>query len=438
VNVKRGSRFFLIVIVFAMFTVLPVMGGGGGEAGETVELTFWSMWNEGEPSSAVFREWIRDYEKARPGTKVKVVFNGRENQTKLRTALAGGTKVDLMDQDALQVAGGLMVDGMGYALNDLIADAKALDDQTPFADIFVPGTLEQNVGEDGNIYLIPYILITVAFWHDNRTFDNAGVSDPETWQDLMQVCEKIEKSGIAAVAADGQADQYLEMYFYHLTQRFEGSGFLLGAVEDRSGEAWVHPSFMKSLDRCAEIRDKYFIEGWEGFVWPAGQMELAVGNAGMELCGSWLPNELKASADPEFEWGGFAFPSVSGGKGKRTDMEAYLLSWLVLKDAPHPEDAFHFINFCMMKENQVKMVNESLNASARKGLAWPDVIKDGEQMFAKATATFEGLDWMQSTYSEYFTTIFRPTLREFWLRQITPEKFISEMKAQTKKYWETR
>jgi raffinose/stachyose/melibiose transport system substrate-binding protein len=274
------------------------------------------MWNDGEPSAAVFKQWIQEYEKLVPGTKVKAVFNGRENQTKLRTALAGGTKVDLMDQDALQVAGGLMGEGMGYRLNDLIKGAKSLDDKVPFADIFVPGTLEQNKAPDGSIYLVPYILITVAFWYDNRIFEKAGVSDPATWQDFMRVCEKIKQSGVTAVAADGQADQYLEMYFYHLAQRFEGSGFLLKAAEDKTGAAWGHPSIKKSLDMCAEVRDKYFIEGWEGFVWPAGQMELAVGNAAMELCGSWLPNELKTATDPDFDWGGFAFPAVSGGKGK--------------------------------------------------------------------------------------------------------------------------
>lgn len=433
-SVKRSS-FFLVLLLFVLFAATPAIARGGGEAGEAVELTFWSMWNEGEPSATVFRQWIRDYEKARPGAKVKVVFNGRENQTKLRTALAGGTKVDLMDQDALQVAGGLMVDNMGYRLNEMIAEAKALDDGTPFADIFVPGTLEQNMADDGSIYLVPYILITVAFWYDNRIFDEAGVSDPQTWQDFMGVCEKIEQTGVTSVAADGGADQYLEMYFYHLTQRFEGSGFLQAAAEDKTGAAWDHPSFAKALDRCAEVRDKYFIEGWEGFVWPAGQMELAVGNAAMELCGSWLPNELKTATDPDFDWGGFAFPTVPGGKGKITDMEAYLLSWMVMKDSAHPEDAFHFINFCMNKDNQTQMVNESLNASARKGLAWPDVIKDGEQMFAKATSTFEGLDWIQSKHTEYFTTIFRPTLREFWHRQIPADEFISKMKEKTVQHW---
>jgi raffinose/stachyose/melibiose transport system substrate-binding protein len=331
-----------------------------------------------------------------------------------------------------------MGEGMGYRLNDLIKGAKSLDDKVPFADIFVPGTLEQNKAPDGSIYLVPYILITVAFWYDNRIFEKAGVSDPATWQDFMRVCEKIKQSGVTAVAADGQADQYLEMYFYHLAQRFEGSGFLLKAAEDKTGAAWGHPSIKKSLDMCAEVRDKYFIEGWEGFVWPAGQMELAVGNAAMELCGSWLPNELKTATDPDFDWGGFAFPAVSGGKGKKTDMEAYLLSWMIMKNAPHPKEAFHFINFCMNKKNQIQMVNESLNASARKGLAWPDVIKDGEQMFAKATSTFEGLDWIQSKHAEYFTTIFRPTLRQFWHRQTTADGFISKMKQQTIQFWKNR
>ncbi len=423
----------LVVIfatVLAAFPALTPMA----EAEEEVEIVFWSMWNEGEPQAEVYKKWIATYEELNPDIKVKIVFNGRENQTKLRTALAGGTVVDLMDQDALQVAGGLMVDGAGYAVDDWL-DEPAYGEDTPFRDIFVPGTLVQNVADDGHTYLIPYTLITVAFWYDKRNFEDAGVEKPpETWEEFLEVCAQLEEYGLPPIAEDGQADQYNEFWFYHLVERLEGSGFLLAATEDPSGEAWEHPSFMKTLEMIDEAR-QYFIEGWDGFVWPAGQMELAMGTAGMELCGSWLPNELKVSVDPEFDWGGFAFPSVEGGKGARTDMEAYLLSWMILKDAPHAREAFDFIKFCMTEENQMMVVGETLNASARAGVPWPDVIKDGEAMFAEATATFEGLDWMQSKHAEYFTTIFRPTYRQVFLGQITPEEFITQMKEQTAAYW---
>ena len=39
-------------------------------------------------------------------------------------------------------------------------------------------------------------------------------------------------------------------------------------------------------------------------VWPAGQnTELALGTAAMYLNGSWLPNEVKDMAGPDFHWG---------------------------------------------------------------------------------------------------------------------------------------
>ena len=48
------------------------------------------------------------------------------------------TKVDLMDQDADQVAGGMVAAGLGLDLGPLL-DSTALDEDIPLKDVFVPG-----------------------------------------------------------------------------------------------------------------------------------------------------------------------------------------------------------------------------------------------------------------------------------------------------------
>ena len=130
-------KLFLFVFVIAAL-VLSACGGAATPApeepvaeepvaeepaeGEPVTLVFWSMWNEPEAQALVIQKWIDEFEAQNPNIKIEAVWNGRENQTKARTALAGGTVIDLVDQDADQIAGGMMSEGIGYPLDEFLND----------------------------------------------------------------------------------------------------------------------------------------------------------------------------------------------------------------------------------------------------------------------------------------------------------------------------
>ena len=61
-------------------------------------------------------------------------------------------------------------------------------------------------------------------------------------------------------------------------------------------------------------------------VYPAGQnQEFAPGDAAIVICGSWLPNEAKASVAEDLEWGYFNYPSV------RTEQMTIQLTTLLIR-----------------------------------------------------------------------------------------------------------
>jgi raffinose/stachyose/melibiose transport system substrate-binding protein len=186
-------------------------------AGEPVELIFWSMWNEGENQALALQEIFDKFEAANPNITIKTTWNGRQNQTTLRTALAGGTKVDLMDQDADQVAGGMVAAGMGYDLAELL-DSTALDEEVPLRDVFVPGVLNM-FDLDGKTYLLPYIYNTGQIFYSKAAFEEAGVSDVKTWDDLLAACDKLTAAGYAPLAIEGSEPGYNAMYFTYLLAR---------------------------------------------------------------------------------------------------------------------------------------------------------------------------------------------------------------------------
>ena len=133
-------------------------------AADPVKLVFWSMWNETEPQAKALQALMADYSQAHPDVTFQAVWNGRQNQTKIRSALAAGTAIDFVDQDADQIAGGLMKEGLAHPIDAALGTPIA-GEAKPFRDIFLPGTLDL-LADGQTHYLIPYVYNTVNFWYN--------------------------------------------------------------------------------------------------------------------------------------------------------------------------------------------------------------------------------------------------------------------------------
>jgi raffinose/stachyose/melibiose transport system substrate-binding protein len=437
---------FLIVLVFIFSLVMtscqtPVektaAPEGGQDAGgkEKIVLEYWSMWNEPEPQAKAIAAWISAFEAKNPNITINATWNGRENQTKIRSALAGGTKIDFMDQDADQIVAGLIAQNMGYSLNEFLKQ-DALDMDGTVADTFASGTLDLHKSGD-DYYLFPYIYNTWQFWTNRDILEKAGVTeDPQTWDEFLTMAQQIQDAGYVALTAEGLEFSYNAPYFVYIVERLKGPGFLLDAARDKTGEKWNDPAFLQAAGMIRELWDKnYFPEEAIGYIWPAAQQTLAFGDAAMELCGSWLPTELRDTAGEDFNWGGLRFPAIKGGKGDISDITAWLLAFMIMKDSKNPEAVFDFLKFTMTQENAQLMANEALVGVTRKDVAWPDTLKDGEQAAANANVTLLPVDGIQAFYPEYQETVFTPAYNAFFALELSPEEFIAKMVKDTQSYW---
>lgn len=426
---KRSMLFMLFVIA-----TLGLMSVGSAVAQEDITLVYWSMWNETEGQALVIQDWIAAFEEAHPHITIEAVWNGRQNQTLVRTALGGGTVIDLVDQDADQIAGGLMREGMGLPLNDYL-EMPALDEDVPLKDVFLPGTLDL-FALDGEIYLLPYIYNTVQFWYNKGIFEEVGVEVPQTWDEFLAVNDALKDAGYVPIAAEGNEPFYATFYITNMVARIKGPGFLLQTAADPTGEMWRDPVYLQTSQMLRELWDRGDIpEVTLGYVWPQGQNTLAFGESTMELVGSWLPIELANMVDEDFQWGGFNFPAVEGGEGSIHDVNALLLSFMILKDTEHPDEAFEFLRFIMTKENQQKMADESLVGVTRIGVPWSEVIADAEAAAANAETLYGDVDGIYGQYAEYLNTVLGVNYLDLWQGEITPEEFVERMATQSAEYW---
>ncbi len=426
----KKSVLLSLVAGLALF----LLSVGLVSAQEPVTLVYWSMWNETEGQALVLQDAIAKYQEQHPNVTINAVWNGRQNQTLARTAISGGTTIDIVDQDEDQIAGGLVRDGAALDLTSYLQQPAA-DHDGALADVFLPGTLDM-FSVDGKVYLLPYIYNTVQFWYDKRVFKDAGVDVPQTWADLLASCTKLNDAGYAPIAAEGNEPGYMQFYLTEIIEREKGAGWLRQAAADPTGEMWRDPVVLDAAQKIRQLWDTGCIPAETvGYVWPQGQQTLAFGQAGMELVGSWLPVELQNSTDPDFQWGAFSFPAIEGGAGKTTDVYALLLSFMINKDTANPDVAFDFLRFVMSDEIQQEFTDQSLVGVTNKYITWNSIIGDAQTAASSATTTYGDVDNVYALYTEFLTTVIWPNLQDLWHGTTTPDQFVDAMATQSKDYW---
>jgi raffinose/stachyose/melibiose transport system substrate-binding protein len=441
---KKANLILSIMIVATMLltacggaaaTKAPAAGAtqAPAAAGEKVNLVFWSMWNKTEPSAIAYTEIIKNFEAANPNITISVVWNGRENQTKARTALAANTVIDIVDQDASQIAGGMEQEGLLLPLEDLLNSPDLDTPSSALKDVFNPGMLDMYV-KDGQHYLLPYDNNPIMFWYSKAAFTKAGITTPPaTWDEFLADCDKLKTAGYDPMGFE--SDYFQEWWFSYLVERIKGKGFLLSAIEDKTGEMWKDPVFEQVFTMIKDLWDKGYIpDSAHGNVWPAGEQSIGLGKSAMELVGSWVPTELLPTTGPDFQWGGFGFPAVAGGAGKGTDLQEALLSLAILKNSKHPTEAGMFLKFMMKADSQKLMVTQ-LRGATRKGVDWPAAVADGYKAVNAATAVLDEQDGGAYLHAEFTNNVLNANLVPVVMGKVAPADFSAKMAADAKTYW---
>lgn len=401
---------------------------------EPVTIEYFSGWNEGEPYVELFKEIIADFEAEHPNITVNASWNGRESLTKLRPMLLAGNVPDITDHGADELFGALIKEGLTYPLNDAL-DSNAYGQDVKWRDTFLGGQLElYSMGDE--IHTIPFWLDTTGFYYDGRLFEEQGVTPPATWDEFLTLCDTLNDQGVPPLVQDGGIDFYNGYYYTHFVQRVMGTGAFNAAAGDKTGAAWDDPGYLQAAEMLQELVDRgCFIEGFEGYQWPAGQVDFVQGEGAMLLCSTWIPAETQDSAPEGFEYRFFPVPLVEGGKGKITDAEMFQWAFVVLKDGPHKEEAIEFLKFFLQRKYVDRMAAEHNAIMSLKGSAAPPLNADAYAFLEQSDATFRLYDGASSDYPEWWKTVFLPLDDQLLFGQISAEEFIAQLKEDSIKYW---
>jgi len=180
------------IVMKALFWVALAACLGGTAAQAAVELNMYYPVAVGGPITKVMDDMIVEFEKANPDIKVKAVYAGNYDDTRVKAlaALKANQPVqlsvlfsidvfELMDQDVL------------VPFDEVAASAE---DKQWLAS-FYPALME-NSKVKGKIWGVPFQRSTIVMYHNKDAFKEAGLDPnkpPATWDEMVTMAQKLVK-----------------------------------------------------------------------------------------------------------------------------------------------------------------------------------------------------------------------------------------------------
>lgn len=249
------------------------------------------------------------------GTPIEIKFeyipDRPTQEEKLKTEIAAGDMPTFFDCDPNPYLNQVAKTGQLVNIGELI-------DEMGIRDNFIPFTLEYQTVDSG-LYGFPLECNTEFFFYNKEMFKDAQCEEPKTFDDFLEVCEKLKKAGYTPYAICGADGWPLQRLFSFLPFREAGNDFIDKTIR---GEEFLTSDIGMEALEFVRTMGGYFQEGWATMDNSTTQQLFTGGGAAMYYTGSWdfekmddvnLPDNMKGNV------GWFPLPQVEGGATKDTD-----------------------------------------------------------------------------------------------------------------------
>lgn len=404
----------------------PASGSSMPEAGTlSGTIRYASMWSETEAQAEVIKAAIEEFTTLYPDVEITVDWMGRDVRKTIQAALDAG-QYDLWDSPVDAVLPNYA--SYGYDLTELMAAENPVLDGKTYNDVANPTLMEAVKAADGTdeILAVPYTPTVIGMFYNKDQFEAAGITaEPKTWDEFLDVCEQLKSAGFTPLSVD---DGYVVLSFASYLGRLKGLDFIDQLISDPSGELWDDPAVVEAAEAMQELWDKGYMSVNAAFnKYPAGQNEVAMGNATMYLVGSYMLNEVKEITGDDFNWGCFAFPAPEGSEYGIEVNTIGMQALQVAKNATDPELAFYFATFFTTGKYDQMMSEQTNSIPTATDTEWPAMLECAKPVLNFTTTNVPYGFGIQ--YNADFTPIYKELSQKLLGGQTDAATFLAECKA---------
>lgn len=314
-------------------------GAAGASTAPKKQVSFTIAYAPGDPSNKQgMADSIAAFTKANPNIKVVDISNNSSASYLefLKTKDAVGEFPDLVEMRDTQ----LYADAGKLA--ELPAELKELFKTTPQI--------------NGKFYTAPIVGAPPhGIIYNKKMYRDAGITqEPKTYAEFLDVCEKLKAKSIAPLVVGGKDVWHMGFLInkYLIDDVFIKNAHWNGQ-RNKGQVSWTDAGPTKAMKDFSALFEKGYVE--KGYLSTADNQTtsmLVTSKAAMLYSGPWMFKQI-LEADPSFELGFYALPSVTDGKinlATAPNQQGWAMSANAVKDAEKLAAMTQFVKFFFTKE----------------------------------------------------------------------------------------
>ncbi|TKD71096.1 ABC transporter substrate-binding protein [Pseudalkalibacillus hwajinpoensis] len=415
-------KAFMFVGFLAFILVLSACssqsGGNSGDSEGEVTLTIGSWRTEDKGS---YQKVIDKFNEENPDINVEFKpSKNTEYNTILNTALQSGEGPDIIHLRP-------------YTPGIELADAGYLEplDGLEGLDQYPEETLSASKGSDDKQYGVPLNISTTQMFYNKKIFDDLGLEEPQTWDELKMLSEKIKDEGITPISLGTKEGWLLSLSHGIIGPAHYGGNEFVDKIT--AGETdFTSDEFQSSIDAMDEIK-QFFPKNYKGLGMEDIRTMFFTGDAAMFPLGSWEIEVLR-EMNPELELGFFPMPSAVG-------KEPTITTWVdgsyaINANSEHKEAAKKFLQFMTTEEFGTMFTEEFKMISAIPGIESEDELVNalGKAVEEQSTPYMMLVHFAGGNPSTKATI--ETELQGMYLGERTPEEVANAVQESAKSWYE--
>jgi len=309
------KRFLSAVLTTVMaFTMTACGSSDTGEEGSKtkgskgdVTISVSSRYSADIPDDEFYRQKVEEFNAMDNGITVEMdnIVTESDYLDKLRTAFANGDTPNVF----IEYGGSRALD---YIEADAIVDMKPYyDEDKEWYDSFYDSMFESLIYPEyeGSIWGTPFKSYVVSLFYNKEIFEQQGLEAPTTWDELMDVCEKLSAAGIQPFQA-GEKDTFRFGHFHNniIIKSLGVEG--VDKLAERT-IAYDSPEMVETYQKIADMNKKgYLGVDTLNMDYTTEKETYYAEGCAMRWDGSWFVSEVYGK-DVYDKTGAVAFPAIN-------------------------------------------------------------------------------------------------------------------------------
>lgn len=280
-------------------------------------------------------------------------------------------------------------------------------------------------------YFLPHNWYWWGMWYRKSIFEEHGLTEPETWDEFLEVCETLKQNGITPITIGTRYQWTAAGWFDYLNLRINGLDFHLDllAGEKRFNDPRLIPVFEHWRDL---IEAGYFLPNAASYSWQEATRFMVRGDAAMYLMGQFILDAVPEEIQEDLDF--FRFPIIDPDVEivEETPTDGFMIS----RPAVNSEGALRFMEFLGSDEAQEFFIKETGRIGTSQTVSmdiYPPLTQKGIQMIQDADAVTQFFD--RDTIPPVADRGMNAFM-EFWSRPDQIERILDELDQDVQQLWE--